>query len=78
MKKKINWKDVGRRAGKTFVQAFVATVSIEQFAGITDMESAKVILRSMLVAGMSAGISAVWNMVKGYISQRKENDTLWQ
>lgn len=77
MKKKIDWKDVGRRAGKTFVQAFVATISIEQFAAITDAESAKVILRSMLIAGVSAGVSAVWNMVTAYILQRKENETLW-
>lgn len=72
--RKINWKDVGKRAGKTFAQAFVATVSIEQIAVITDAESAKVIIRSMLIAGVSAGISAVWNMVTGYIFQKETED----
>lgn len=67
--KRINWKDVAKRAGKTFAQAFVATVSIDNLAAITDAESAKVALRSMLIAGAAAGISAVWNMVTGYISK---------
>ncbi len=73
--KKIHWKDVGIRAGKTFMQAFVANVSMEQILAITDTESAGVILHSMLIAGLSAGISAVWNMVTGYLSQRKKE--LW-
>lgn len=63
---KINWKDVGKRAAKTFAQAFMASAGMEQMAGITDMESAKTIIWSVLVAGTSAGISAVWNMVAGY------------
>lgn len=73
--KKIHWKDVGIRAGKTFIQAFVANVSMEQILAITDTESAGMILHSMLIAGLSAGISAVWNMVTGYLSQRKKE--LW-
>lgn len=73
--KKIHWKDVGIRAGKTFVQAFAANVSMEQIMAVTDTESAEVILHSMLIAGLSAGISAVWNMVAGYLSERKKE--LW-
>ncbi len=70
--RKIDWKDVRKRAGKTFVQAFIASISIEQFAAITDAESAKVIIRSVLVAGFSAGISAVWNMLRCSVSQKSE------
>lgn len=73
--KKIHWKDVGIRAGKTFVQAFAANVSMEQIMAVTDTESAGVILHSMLIAGLSAGISAVWNMVAGYLYERKKE--LW-
>ncbi len=70
--KRIDWKDVCIRAGKTFMQAFVANVSMEQIFAITDAESAEMILRSMLIAGLSAGISAVWNMVADYLSQKKK------
>lgn len=68
--KRIDWKDVGLRAAKTFAQAFVASVSIDRLAGITDAESAKAIVYSMLVAGVSAGISAVWNMAVNSIAKK--------
>lgn len=70
--KRIDWKDVAKRAGKTFAQAFIATISIDKFAGITDTESAKAIIYSMLIAGLSAGISAVWNMGTKYFVEKKE------
>lgn len=70
--RKIDWKDVAKRAAKTFAQAFIATVSIEQIASITDAESAKIVIRSIVVAGTSAGISAVWNMVAGYARSKKD------
>lgn len=71
--RKIDWKDVGRRAGKTFVQAFGAAVAVhvDQIAGIRDWESAKAIALPVVVGGFAAGISAAWNMVVGYFSQDK-------
>lgn len=72
--KKIDWKDVGIRAGKTFIQALLASgaLDINKLMMITDLESAKAILRPMLIAGASAGISTVWNMATEYIKQKKE------
>ncbi len=70
--RKIDWKDVGKRAAKTFAQAFIATISIEQVTSIADAESAKIVLGYMLIAGTSAGISAVWNMAAGYMQKDKE------
>lgn len=72
--KKIDWKDVGKRAAKTFGQAFIATVSMEQVVSITDADSAKTVIWSMLVAGVSAGISAVWNMAAGYVQNKRRHN----
>ena len=73
---RVDWKDIGKRAGKTFVQAFVATVGVygEQIAGIRDLESAKAVLVPIAVGGISAGISAVWNVMAGYFAKDLEED----
>jgi hypothetical protein len=47
-------KDILVRAIKTFVQAFLASLTVAQ---VTDTET----LKAALVAGVAAGISAVWN-----------------
>lgn len=64
--KRIDWKNVLARAAKTFVQAFVASLSMEQLVAAADAGGPGAVLRPMLVAGFSAGISAVWNMVQEY------------
>ena len=68
---RVDWKDVGKRAGKTFVQAFGAAVFgyVDRITEIRDWESAKAIAVPIVVGGVAAGISAVWNMVVGYFSQ---------
>ena len=50
--------DVVVRALKTFVQALLATVSVG-LAGVNDIKTAQ----ALAVAGVAAGISAVWNLV---------------
>ncbi len=70
---RVDWKDVGKRAGKTFVQAFVAAVGVHagQIAEIRDFESAKSIVTPIVVGGIAAGISAMWNVVMGCILQKE-------
>jgi len=70
---RIDWKDVGKRAGKTFVQAFAASagVHLEQIASIRDWESAEAVLVPVVVGGIAAGISAVWNLAASYFSEKK-------
>ncbi len=71
--RKVDWKDVGKRAVKTFIQAFVAAVGVhaEQIAEIRDFESAKAIAVPIVVGGVAAGISAVWNVMTGYFRKKK-------
>ena len=51
-------KDIIVRAGKTFLQAFLAVVAVG-VVGVNDINTAK----ALAVAGVSAGISAVWNFI---------------
>jgi hypothetical protein len=51
--------DVVRRAVKTFVQAFVATL-IVSWASVHDANSAK----AVAVAAVAAAVSATWNFLK--------------
>ena len=55
-------KDVAIRAFKTFVQAFLGAIAVNGAADITDGNFKKVMF-SLAVAGVSAGASAVWNML---------------
>ena len=70
--KKMDWKDIAKRAGKTFAQAFIASFGIERLTEITDLESAKAVFYPMLISCAAAGLSAVWNMATSYIKGKEE------
>lgn len=69
--KKMDWKDIVKRAGKTFAQAFIASFGIDRLAEITDLESAKAVLYPMVISCVAAGVSALWNMVTSYFSGKE-------
>ena len=69
--KKMDWKDIAKRAGKTFAQAFIASFGIDRLTEITDLESAKSVLYPMLISCAAAGLSAVWNMTTSYIKGKE-------
>ncbi len=50
--------DITVRAIKTFVQAFLATVAVG-VVGVNSIETAQ----ALAIAGVAAGVSAVWNFV---------------
>lgn len=69
--KNIDWKDIWKRAGKTFIQAFIAAAGVVQLPQITDLETVKAALLTVIVAGGAAGLSAVWNMLTSYLSNKE-------
>lgn len=57
------------RAYKTFMQAFLSSVTINNFLVVKDVGTFKTVLYSTLIAGASAGVSAVWNMIVNSINE---------
>lgn len=53
--------DIIERAVKTFMQAFLSSISVDVLLGVTDFDTFRKVGVSMLVAALAAGISAVWN-----------------
>ena len=62
-------QDIMVRAYKTFMQAFFSSVTINSFLVVKDMGTFKTVLYSTLIAGASAGVSAVWNMLVNLINE---------
>lgn len=60
-------KDVAVRALNTFIQAFLAAISVDSLFGVTDLDTLKKVLVTILIAAVAAGISAVWNMLRNMI-----------
>lgn len=57
-------KDIAVRAAKTFIQAFIASLAV---ATQTDFSNYKAIL----IAAVSAGVSAAWNSLLAVNASRK-------
>lgn len=57
-------KDIAIRAGKTFVQAFIAALAV---ANVSDLNSVK----AAVIAAAAAGVSAVWNSLLAANNSRK-------
>ena len=53
--------DVAERAIKTFLQAFLSSISVDVLLEVTDFDAFRKVGLSMLVAALAAGISAAWN-----------------
>jgi hypothetical protein len=62
--KKIQFnKDILIRAGKTFIQAFLGSITVNSFLVVNDINALKAVLYSTLIGGLSAGLSAIQNML---------------
>lgn len=67
-------KDIIVRAAKTFIQAFVASISVDGLIITTDKDAMVRVGTSMLIAGVSAGISAVWNFIQKTVNAIYEEE----
>ena len=61
---KINWKDIGIRCLKTFIQGVVAylTVSIST-TDFTDKEA----IKGLVIGTIASGVSALMNIINGLL-----------
>lgn len=60
----MDWRNIAERAIKTFIQAFVASISIDQ----------NITFKSALISAGAAGLSAVWNLLQCTILKQEETD----
>lgn len=60
-------KDIAVRAGKTFLQGFLAYVLLS-YASVQDVNSAK----AFVLGAVAAGVSAVWNSLSAANQARKQ------
>ena len=64
-----NWKDIGVRAIKTFIQGFLGALAVTlPSSDLTDMT----IVKSILVGAVAGGISCVMNMTVQLLEKEKE------
>jgi hypothetical protein len=57
-------KDILERVLITFVEAFISALSVDMLFGVTNLDTLKRAMLSMIIAAGAAGISAVWNILK--------------
>lgn len=69
--KQVDWKDVGKRTLKTFVEAFLSVLTFDSliYNFIEGGGGGRKILVTTGVSALAAGITAVWNMISSYISE---------
>ncbi len=64
----MNYKDIAIRAGKTFLQAFLAIIAAAEIASIGDLANVA-LLDQALVAGFAALLSVANNLLLSFKSE---------
>ena len=63
---KINWKDIGIRCLKTFIQGVVAYLAVSiSTTDFTDKEAIKGLIIGTIASGVSALMNIINNLLKG-------------
>ena len=61
---KINWKDIGIRCLKTFIQGVVAYLAVSiSTTDFTDKEAVK----GLIIGAIASGVSALMNIINGLL-----------
>ena len=68
--KSVNWKDIARRASKTFIQTFLSYLTIDNLFDISDGEGFKRFALTTGISALAAGISSVWNFIMEIVSEK--------
>ena len=64
--KNINWKDIGIRCLKTFIQGVVAYLAVSiSTTDFTDKEAIKGLIIGTIASGVSAVMNLINNLLKG-------------
>jgi hypothetical protein len=64
--KKINWKDIGIRCLKTFIQGVVAYLAVSiSTTDFTDKEAVKGLIIGTIASGVSALMNIINSLLKG-------------
>lgn len=66
--KKINWKDIGIRCLKTFIQGTTAYLAIT--ITTTDFTN-KEAIKGLVIGAIASGISAVMNIINELVKEKK-------
>lgn len=68
--KNIDWADLAKRAGKTFFQTLISSLTIDGIFGISDKAGLQRWLLTTGLSALAAAVSAVWNLIIGIISDK--------
>lgn len=68
--KKINWKDIGIRCLKTFIQGVVAYLAVS--ISTTDFSN-KEAIKSLVIGAIAGGVSALMNIINNLLKGDEVN-----
>lgn len=67
----IDWRDIAKRAAKTFLQAFIASIPVDA----AFLAGGWTVWRSALLSAAAAGISAVMNLILAWLQKPESGVT---
>lgn len=68
---KINWKDIGIRCLKTFIQGVVAYLAVSiSTTDFTDKEA----IKGLIIGTIASGVSALMNIINGLLKGDEINE----